>query len=80
MKKEMLILTAASLVALGGCKSRQAENVSNAPAEANLSENYPAEMNATAPTENNAVTEMNVTTGANEVAGNNAAAVTNNTH
>lgn len=76
MKREIVILTAASLIALGGCKSRQAENVSNAPAAANVSENYPAEMNAAAPTQANATAEMNVTTG-NETAGNKAAAATN---
>lgn len=78
MKKRMAMLAVASLVALGGCKSRQAENVSNAPAEANVSENYPAEMNAAAPTENNAAAEMNVSAGANQTAANNAAAATNN--
>lgn len=78
MKKQIAVLAIASLVALGGCKSRQAENVSNAAAEANVSENYPAEMNAAAPSENNAAAEMNVTEGANETAANNAAAATNN--
>lgn len=73
MKRQIALLAAASLIALGGCKSKQAENVSNAPAEVNLTENYPEEMNAVAPAENNAAAEMNVTTG-----GNNAAAATNN--
>lgn len=78
MNKPIAILAVASLVALGGCKSRQAENISNAPAEANVSENYPAEMNAATPTENNAAAEMNATAGANESAANNAAAPTSN--
>lgn len=71
------MLAVASLVALGGCKSRQAENASYAPAEANVSENYPAE-NAAASTENNDTAEMNVSAGANQTAANNAAAATNN--
>jgi len=77
MQKQIAILAVASLVALGGCKSRQAENVSNAPAEANVSENYTAEMNAAAPTENNAAVEMNVPAGGNQTA-TNAATPTNN--